>query len=285
MRKPTLFFLCILLLHPATVAAEQVPLWELGIGVAGFYQPDYRGSDERRLYVLPFPYPIYRGDFLRAEGSRLSGILFRSDQLRFDVSLSGSLPVNSDDNEAREGMDDLDFTAEIGPSLEWRLYRRSSESLWLKVPLRAVFDIGMNFRGFIFAPYLAYSRPFLLPEWDMYVSAGPIFGTERHHDFFYEVDPQFARAGRPEYHPSGGYGGSAVSMGISRRYNQFRVSAYTRYDNLSGAAFEDSPLVKTTHYWSAGMNLSWFFAKSKKMVERKAEEHAITPILQPERPD
>ena len=281
---PLLFW--ILLLFPSTVLAEEQPLWELGIGVAGFYQPDYRGSDENRFYVLPFPYPIYRGDFFRAEGSRLSGLLFKSDRLRFDISLSGSLPVNSDDNQAREGMDDLDFTGEIGPSVEWKIYEHSSQSLWLKMPLRSVFDLDLDFRGLKFSPYLEYtSASLLLPGWRMSFSAGPIFGTERYHDYFYEVERAFVRPDRPEYHPSGGYSGSAISFGLGRSYNRFRVSAFTRYDHLSGAAFEDSPLVKTEHYWSVGMNVAWFFFKSKTMVKKPSSETTANPILQPERSD
>ena len=34
---------------------------------------------------------------------------------------SASLPANSEDNDAREGLDDLDPMIEIGPTLQYRL--------------------------------------------------------------------------------------------------------------------------------------------------------------------
>ncbi|MGH9363054.1 MAG: hypothetical protein ACRD2T_14170, partial [Thermoanaerobaculia bacterium] len=43
-------------LAAAPAAAEELPLWELGLGIGGFTLPDYRGSDQARGYVLPVPY-------------------------------------------------------------------------------------------------------------------------------------------------------------------------------------------------------------------------------------
>lgn len=267
------------------VFAEDVLLWEIGIGAAAWHLPDYRGSDESRFYALPFLYPIYRGKIFSAQGTTLSGLLFESERLRFDLSLSGSLPVNSEDNEAREGMPDLDFTGEIGPSLEWMIFEKKSSSLWVKAPLRGVFTVpDGSYIGMKFAPYLDYDwRSSILPEWRMSLRVGPIFGTERYHDYFYEVEPQFARPGRPEYHPDGGYGGSAVSFGVRRRFKDIRISSSIRYDRLTGAAFEDSPLVRTSNYFSAGVTLTWFFAKSKTLVSRPSNEVAPDSVLQPER--
>lgn len=55
--------LSILLLGgPAAGSAAEVekPLWELGIGMSALYLPDYRGSDEAGIFVIPFPYVVYR---------------------------------------------------------------------------------------------------------------------------------------------------------------------------------------------------------------------------------
>ncbi|RJR48881.1 MAG: MipA/OmpV family protein [Desulfobacteraceae bacterium] len=283
--KKCVLLLFLFLFAVCPVHAEDVPLWEIGIGVAAWHIPDYKGSDESRFYALPFPYPIYRGKILRARGSTLSGLLFESDRLRFDLSLSGSLPVNSEDNAAREGMPDLDFTGEIGPSLEWRIFERKSRSLWLKVPLRGVFTVpDVSYVGLRFAPYLDYEwMSSMLPGWSMSFSIGPIFGSERYHDYFYEVEPQFARADRPEYHPDGGYSGSGVSYSLSKRFKDIRVSSSFHYDRFTGAAFDESPLVKSRNYFRAGITLTWFFAKSKTLVPRPSGEATETTVLQPER--
>jgi outer membrane protein len=289
--KRTIFLLFPILLVPLLGVppgfSEDDPLWEIGIGVAAWHLPDYRGSDESRFYFLPFPYPIYRGKIFRARGSMLSGLLFESDRLRLDLSLSGSLPVNSDNNKAREGMPDLDLTGEAGPSLEWKIFEKKSRSLWVKVPLRAVFSVpDFEYRGLKFAPFLDYQwmSP-IIPGWKMFLSGGPIFGTERYHDYFYEVKSQFARAGRPEYHPGGGYSGGSMSFGLSRRFKDIQISSSIRYDRLTGAVFESSPLVKTDNYFSAGATLTWFFAKSKTLVHRPANGVTGDPVLQPQSSD
>ena len=51
----------------ALARADEKPLWEAGAGVAVLDFPDYRGSDERQTLVLPIPYLVYRGDFLKAD--------------------------------------------------------------------------------------------------------------------------------------------------------------------------------------------------------------------------
>src|SRR4051812_7549245 len=43
------------------------PLWELGLGGGGTYTPDYPGSDQNHLWAIPFPYAIYRGEFLHSD--------------------------------------------------------------------------------------------------------------------------------------------------------------------------------------------------------------------------
>ncbi|HSF48456.1 MAG TPA: MipA/OmpV family protein, partial [Burkholderiales bacterium] len=95
------------------VSADQLPLWEAGAGVAVLDFPDYRGSDERQTYLLPIPYVIYRGEILKVERQKVRGLLYTSEIAELDFSLSGSVPVRSDNNSARRGMPDLDPTLEL----------------------------------------------------------------------------------------------------------------------------------------------------------------------------
>jgi hypothetical protein len=73
--------------------AEELPLWEAGLGFTGLSLPDYRGSDQQRFYVLPFPYLVYRGDFLRLDSNGLSGWLFHSDRVHLNLSADAAVPV------------------------------------------------------------------------------------------------------------------------------------------------------------------------------------------------
>lgn len=150
--------LLVLDLIPLSGHASGVPLWEAGLGVAFIDFPDYRGSDERNTYVLPIPYVVYRGKFLKVDREKVRGLLLKSDKAELDVSLNG-------------------------------------------------------FVGYVFQPRL-------------------------------NLD---VRA-------------------LSKRFPDFWVGGFVKWDNLRGATFEDSPLVKSTRTFTAGFAVSWIFAKSKNHV-------------------
>src|SRR5574341_1300015 len=81
----------------APACAEPQPVWEVGAGVAAIDFPHYRGSDQRKTYVLPLPYVIYRGEILRSDRDRVRGLFFESERAELHVSVNGSIPVDSDD--------------------------------------------------------------------------------------------------------------------------------------------------------------------------------------------
>lgn len=254
--------------------AEQLPLWELGAGPAAISFPQYRGSDERENYVLPAPYFVYRGEFLKADRQRVRGLFFKSDRVELDVSTSGSVPVKSKDNRARTGMPDLDPTLEIGPALNLSLDRSADgrKTLEIRLPLRAVISTdfkSVGFQGWLFQPQLNWDNAEFMGVHGLNLGlvAGPVFGSAKYHQYFYNVDPAFATAGRPAYQARGGYAGTQFIGALSRRFSDFWVGGFMKYDYLGGAAFEDSPLVKSKGGFSAGLAVLWVFAESKTKVE------------------
>ncbi|HET6720014.1 MAG TPA: MipA/OmpV family protein, partial [Rhodocyclaceae bacterium] len=54
-RQATCLAALTLLAPLAARAAEDLPLWELGVGLGGLSFPVYRGSDQRRDFLLPVP--------------------------------------------------------------------------------------------------------------------------------------------------------------------------------------------------------------------------------------
>ena len=265
--------MCAALLAAASAQAELRPKWELGFGATAFTLPDYRGSDERRDYLFPLPFFVYRGEKVRVDRQGLRGIFFESDRVQFDISLSGSPPVDSAKNQARQGMPDLDPLLEVGPLVNITLWRDrvTSEQLDLRLPLR--YAIATDFShahgaGWVFNPNLALNlRPDLRGRWNLGVTTGPIFATGKYHEFYYGVDPQFATPDRPAYSAKGGYSGWASLLSLSRRYQKLWVGAFARYDVLSGAAFENSPLVRRSSSWMAGIAAAWIITESDRMVE------------------
>lgn len=264
-----LLFVCL----PAPAVASEKPLWELGIGVTGLYFPDYPGSDQSSLYALPFPYVVYRGEILKADRHGVRGIFFDTDRIELNISLGASLPVSSDDNRARQGMPDLDPTVEVGPSLDINLWRTSNRryKLDLRLPVRTAITVrgGVDDIGWVFSPRLNLDIVDVagLTGWNLGLLAGPMYGSERNHDYFYSVAPQYATPDRPAYDAEGGYAGSQFLVAMSKRYRKYWVGAFARCDSLKGAAFADSPLVEREYSFSAGIGVAWILGESSTRVE------------------
>ncbi|MFL6579957.1 MAG: MipA/OmpV family protein [Burkholderiales bacterium] len=277
-RRPALWLraaLIVMALGPTNITlaycAEQ-PLWEAGAGLTVLDFPDYRGSDERHTLVLPIPYLVYRGEFLKSDRESVRGEFFHNDRVELYLSVNGSIPVNSRENSAREGMSNLDPTLEIGPSLSVSLMRSDAMHLKLRFPLRAVLATDlkhMTDQGWVFEPQLNvdfYDR-FPGPGWNLGFAAGPLYGNKRYHNYFYGVEPQEATPQRPAYEAGGGYGGFQFIATLSKRFRSYWVGGFVRADTLSGATFENSPLVRQKQSFATGIALSWIFGQSQEMVE------------------
>jgi len=253
--------------------AAEKPLWELGVGMSGLSFPDYRGSDESSLYAVPFPYLVYRGTFLKADRNGIRGTFFDSDRIELNLSVGASLPVNSDDNPARQGMPDLQPTLEIGPSLDLNLWRTPDQryKLDLRLPVRTAVTVkeGVDDIGWVFSPRLNLDITDVegLAGWNLGLLAGPMVGSQRNHEYFYSVAPQYATAERPAFDAKGGYAGSQFLMSVSKRYPKYWLGAFVRWDSLKGAAFDDSPLVKSENYFAAGVGIAWVLGESSTLVE------------------
>jgi len=257
-----------------SAAAEQLPLWEAGLGATVISFPHYRGSDERRTWILPFPYVVYRGEFLQADEKRVRGLFFKTERVELDVSVNGTPPVDSSENEARRGMPDLDATLEIGPSLNFLLARSDGRKtrLELRLPVRAVLATDfthVDSAGWVFQPNLNLDirDAFGHAGWNFGVLAGPMFSDGRYNQYFYGVEPAFATATRPAYNAAGGYAGTQFLTALSKRFRKVWVGGFARWDTLNNAVFADSPLVRANHSFAAGIAVAWILGESKVRVE------------------
>jgi len=262
----------ICLATPGQGQAQQQPLWELGIGSAVMQLPYYRGSDSGRGYLLPYPYLIYRGEFFNIDEDGVRGQLYRSENTVLNISLAGGVPVPSDQDGPRQGMPDLSPSIEFGPSLDLRLWheeRHAGQKLWLRLPLRAAYSIdGRNSanQGWIFAPYLEFSRVSHATRLEYSLSLGPMFADSRYHDYFYGVSPAYTTPSRPAYRGRSGYNGSRITLLTQKHLANFSLAAFIRLDSLNGAVFSDSPLFQTPNYHIIGFAISWILTRSDKMV-------------------
>lgn len=253
-------------------AAER-PLWELAVGGGVISLPYYRGAESNRVLPVPLVYPIYRGDVLKVDEEGVRGLFFQSERVKLDLSADGTVPGSDDDVEGREGMPALDPTFQIGPSMTVDLWRGEphAQDLILTLPLRSVFavDSTPNFIGLAASPKLTYYRNarFAGRYWRVGMTGGVELGSNKLHDYFYSVDPVFETPDRPTFDAEGGYAGTRFTLSAQSRRGNNWIGAFVRYDNVSGAIFDDSPLVRRSGNFSAGIVVGWFIARSKRMVE------------------
>jgi len=246
------------------------PLWELGLGVAALRLPDYRGSDQSSTYLLPLPYVVYRGEWLRADRDGARALLLKAERVKVDVSVAASAPARSRDDAARSGMPNLPPTVEFGPNVNVELLQSADRRvrLDLRLPLRAPVTVQRSPHaiGLTFSPNLNVDFKGVGGGWNVGVLGGPLFADRKYHEYFYGVDAVYATPQRPAYTARGGYAGWQALAAVSRRFGSTWVGAFVRYDSLRGSVFNASPLVRQDHEVTVGIGVSWVFATSGQLV-------------------
>jgi outer membrane protein len=138
------------------------------------------------------------------------------------------------------------------------------------MPLRAALTVEGSPQGvgWVFSPTLNVDITDLpgMPGWNLGLLAGPLFGSQRQNAYYYSVAPQYATAARPAYEANSGYAGMQYLAALSKRFPKYWVGSFIRYDNLSGATFEDSPLVRQKGYFAAGVVVTWILGESSTRV-------------------
>jgi len=254
------------------VIGKEEPLWEAGLGASGLSFPYYRGSDERRDFLFPVPYFVYRGEVFRADRNGVRGELIDSKRFELSITAGASLPVGNDDVEARRGMEDLKPTVGLGPSAKFLLAETADQRYQLRFELPFLASMTVEhdpqFVGWQVSPRLNLDieSPYGMDGWRFGVLAGPIYATRQQHEYFYSVDPSEATATRPAYQAAGGYAGMQFLVSVSKRFPRFWFGGFVRQDTLKDAVFSDSPLVKSKDYLAAGFGIAWVIGESERRV-------------------
>lgn len=256
-----------------TSLKREKPLWELGLFTGAIRLPHYLGSDEYKWYVMPLPYLIYRGEIFQCDRNGARGIFAGTDRVEFNISLFGNPPV-FDDNKAREGMSDLDAIFEVGPALKlFFTDRGSTDAFYLRMALRGSssvgFDDGVDIKhqGFHGSTNLIYNNQSLFKhsKLKLYLNAGLNFSDRGLNAYFYDVPENSVTSDRGFYESDGGYAGFSMSVSMQKTIiKKLSFGGYCRWDNVDGAVFEDSPLVREKNNFVIGFALIWKILKSKR---------------------
>jgi hypothetical protein len=254
---------------------ETQPLWEIGLVGGGGYLPDYPAASQNHWRGIGLPYAIYRGDFLQVgERGIVRGLFLDLRQFEFDLSADASFPVNSSDNNARDGMPDLDTLFELGPKLIYKfLPRGSGQELDLSVATRAVLSTDLTnwrYQGFVFNPGLTWRDDrFLDGDLRLIASLDPLFGFDGLNRYFYQVKPRYARADRAQYNADPGYIGTELTLGASwSPFGRVRLFGGIVPGYYKGSANEDSPLYRDDFNIAVGGGLRVTLFQSERRVPR-----------------
>jgi outer membrane protein len=265
---------------PTDAEQEMEPLWEVRLAAFTRYGPSYPASEDSQFNIVPAPFPIYRGRFLRVGDDSekpVRGRVFRRDRIKLDLDFAMTFGSDSDDIDARKGMPDLDIMLEVGPELELEFTEstRKGAHIFLALPLRAAtsFD-GFNpdYRGMVFAPEVRYRRSFeksrskyTLPELKLRVT--PTWASNRDMDYFYKVQEEFATETRDAFDAKGGYIGTEFSA--SMKYplsDKLELWGGVTLGYHGGAKNEDSPLFTDKFTESVYVAFIWRLWESKTKV-------------------
>lgn len=255
------------------------PLWELGLGGGLLVQPNYPSSSENQTRGIVLPYIVYRGDVLRiGDGQSARAVAAESNWYELSMSFDAAFDADSEGNETRQGMPDLDFLFQIGPQLMFRLADfscndTSRSELQFSLQARAALstDFGsIDHRGYVFEPMIRYRHyGFLRPDFEATVSIRPVWATRDLHGYFFDVESPFATTNRPEYRSSAGYYGTGINFyGTWHINDQARMFLGLQTSWLQGAKNINSPLFEKKFTTGLGAGLIWSFVESKRMVLR-----------------
>ena len=244
-------------------------LWELNLATFARYGPSYPASEDTQTDVVPLPFPVYRGKFLRLgedTDSPLRGRVFRTDRVRLDIDFDLNFGAESDDIPAREGMPDLDFLMQLGPELELEFVERDwlPATAFMSLQLRAAlsFDgLDPSYRGLVFSPELKFVRELGRPRQQLRLRITPAFATDEYMEYYYSVAPAFATPDRAEFAASSGYVGTDITLSLRQPLtSRLEVWGGIRQGLYGGARNEDSPLFtdsSTTAVFGAFLYRFW----------------------------
>jgi MipA family protein len=253
---------------------DEQPQYELGAGFIMLNVPDYPGSDNNRFRVVPFPYYIYRGKYLRADDEGTRARLFSSKYHETGLSLSFNFPVRSGNNLARSGIPDLDALAGFGPRFLFRLMTdQTHRRLNFSISTRTMFsyDLGTRFKtqGLSVQPSLNYWQKFFGTDTTFFSSMSLEVASAELHQFFYQVDDQYQNPSRPSYHARAGLMETSISAGFGQNlWDDIFVFLAGSWRNLDWAQNRDSPLVASRNNTAIVFGLVWTFYESEAKVQR-----------------
>lgn len=216
-----------------TAMPRQKNMYGLGVGMI----PKASGSKDFRALVLPVINANY-GDRFYVNGLQAGVWLLDSEDKRVRLGLSADARFgwDADDSRQTRGMNDRDFSVDIGPILRWQTSIGTINAQW-------GFDAGNASNGqnvqLQFIRSLYRSQRLRLNG-----LVGVQWNNKKFNDYYFGVDADEVRADRPAYQAGAG---TQYQLGLSGVYsvNENQAVFFGAIVNRLGSEQADSPFVET----------------------------------------
>lgn len=258
MSRLILFFILL------TSLVEAKPLFEWGAAFGGGYVPDYAGADQGRQRFIAFPSFLYRGKILKNDRRGTRALFISNKSWDFDFSFGASFPLRSKNNDAREGMSDLDWVFEIGPRLTRYFIKNDKRIFAFELPLRFALSTDFQYtreRGQRMVPQIDY-REFLNLNWRWGMSYRLNYATEQLNDYIYQVETRDVTSERAAFNAQSGYVGQSLSTSIVYRNDYFIGIMGMSYSQYHNSINQDSPLLRRKNNSAIFIAFNYFFYQS-----------------------
>jgi outer membrane scaffolding protein for murein synthesis (MipA/OmpV family) len=264
--------------------AAPPPLWEFRLGAMALYAPDYPASEEASWRGVGAPLFVYRGERFRVgaddPNAVARAIVAESRRFEFDLSVDAHFGADSDDNDARQGMEDLGTRLEIGPQLTVNLRDTgwSDETgrtrLSFLLPVRQVGATDFSSYdelGFLVQPTLAFRKVWPGDRTQRIVGyVGATWADEGVQDYYFEVAPPDVTAGRPAFDAQEGYlGAHAQITGVREVVQGLNLYLTYRFSEYSGSQNDASPLYTSDTTHATSLSAVWTLARSSRPARNR----------------
>ncbi len=253
------------------------PRFEYGVGVIGLNIPDYPGSKRNQVRVIPFPWFIYRGKYLRTDDEGTRARLRSSKYHETGLGLYFNFPMDSGDHAARQGMQDLDFLIGLGPRFMLRIIPdHPSHRFNFSISTGAVYstDFKKNFhpQGLVIKSGFNYWYQWTRWKTSIFSGLNFEFGSVKLNRYFYEVRPVDITPDRPLYRARPGLVESSLSVGIGTNLiKDLFVFSGVSWRNLDLSKNKNSPLIETSNNVGFILGVVWTFLESGEKIKKKSD--------------
>lgn len=210
--------------------------WSIVIGGGGAYAPDYEGSDDYEFQPFPFASVVY-DDFIFIEGTSLGVNLLNYEGLTAGPIVRYGGGRDEDDNNALDGLGDIDDSIEVGGFVGYEL------GIW-SAAMTVTQDVAGGHEGMLAAMSTGVTVP-LSESISSGIDVSATWADSNYMDAFFGVSgAQALKSGYRRHEAEAGFKDIGIGVGLNYMVTEtITVSGRAEYKKLLGDA-ADSPIVK-----------------------------------------